>query len=266
MIQTSFVATRRTSLLAMLGFAVTGCGGGAPRESAMGTQQLKSIVSHSNGNTYPLHIYLPYLPPDSDATLATLPVIYLLDGESRFQALLVSVWSSNIPAIIVGIGSEIRRNTDYVPPNSCTSGGGGQGAFLDFIRLELTPYIEANVGGDPQRRILLGHSHGGSFVLYALFAQPAANHHFSAYLAADASIECMSGTVYGWESDYAAVNTSLPVRLHLSYSAIVDNGPFAARVQSRSYSGLAMAAKLYSGGHLGMIPAAFADGVAFALA
>jgi enterochelin esterase-like enzyme len=264
MIQASFVASRRTSILTMLGFALTGCGGGGSgTRPPIGTQQIRSIVSHSNGSSYPLSIYLP---PDSEGALDTLPVIYLLDGESRFQALLALIWSSNSRVIIVGIGNESRRNTDYVPANSCTSGGGGQGAFLDFIRLELTPDIEANVGGDPQRRILLGHSHGGSFVLYALFAQLAANHHFSAYLAADASIECMSGTVYGWESGYAAVNASLPVRLHLSYSAVVDNGPFAARVQSRSYSGLAMAAKSYDGGHLGMIPAAFAEGVAFALA
>ena len=85
-------------------------------------------------------------------------------------------------------------------------------------------------------------------MLYALFAQLRPRTTISAPISAagTASIECMSGTVYGWESDYAAVNTSLPVRLHLSYSAVVDNGPFAAQVQSRSYSGLAMAAKLYT--------------------
>jgi hypothetical protein len=37
-------------------------------------------------------------------------------------------------------------------------------------------------------------------------------------------------------------------------------------VQRRAYTGLAMATRFYAGGHLGMIPAAFGDAIAFALA
>jgi hypothetical protein len=158
------------------------------------------------------------------------------------------------------------RSRDYVPANSCTSGGGGQGAYLDFIRFQLAPSIETNFGGDPRRRILLGHSHGGSFVLYALFAETPTTRHFAAYLASDASIDCMSGTVYGWEENYAIVYPMLPARLHVSYGANVANQAFAQRVQGRDYTDLAMAAKAYSGGHIGMIPAAFTDAIAFALA
>jgi len=61
---------------------------------------------------------------------------------------------------IRSISSNINGNTYplniYLPPasagprsslpvNSCSLNGGGQGAFLDFVRRELTPYIEANV-------------------------------------------------------------------------------------------------------------------------
>ena len=133
-----------------------------------------------------------------------MPVIYLLDGDSRFAAVVDIVERTQARVVIVGIGNEALRGRDYVPANICTPGGGGQGAYLDFIRLDLIPFVETTFGGDPQRRILLGHSHGGSFVLYALFNEAPAGRHFAAYLASDASIDCMSGTVYGWESDYAA--------------------------------------------------------------
>jgi hypothetical protein len=265
MTDTAFTLTRRASLLGLVGFAVAGCGGGDSGTPVVmaGSVQTRTIASQSTGSSYPLNIYLP---PGNAADRATLPVVYLLDGEARFQAVVDLVEASHRLVIIVGIGNEALRGRDYVPANLCTPGGGGQGAYFDFLRLELTPYIEANVGGHPQRRILLGHSHGGSFVLYALFAQPAAGHHFMAYLASDSSIDCMSATVYGWDSAYAAANPSLPVRLHISYSANLANSDFSAKVASHHYVGLTMAAKSYDGGHIGMIPAAFGDALAFALA
>jgi enterochelin esterase-like enzyme len=258
------VVTRRTSIVALLGLA-TGCGGGGgdPGTPMAGTLQSKSIAAHSNGTTYPLNIYLP---PGGDAVRATASTVYLLDGDSRFQAVIDVVEARRANVIIVGIANEALRGRDYVPENICTTGGGGEAAYLDFIRAELISFIESTYGGDPARRILLGHSHGGSFVIYALFAETNANRHFSAYLASDASIDCMTATVYGWESAYAAANTSLPVRLHISYAANVGNTAFAQQIQSRHYTGLTLAAQFYVGGHIGMIPAAFADALAFALA
>ena len=258
--------SRRASLLALLGVALAGCGGGGSdgaASSLAGTVQATSLPARSNATVYPLNIYLP---PDLAAIRASVPVIYLLDGDSRFPAAVDVVERTQARVVVVGIANEAMRNRDYVPPNSCTPGGGGEGAYLDFIRSDLIPFIESSFGGDPQRRILLGHSHGGSFVLYALFNEAPARRLFASYLAADSSIDCMSGTVYGWESDYHAANPSLAVRLHISYSANTANQAFAQQVQGRAYTGLAMAAQFYSGGHIGMIPAAFSDAIAFALA
>src|SRR6185295_6548997 len=112
--------------------------------------------------------------------------------------------------MIVAIGNEALRARDYVPANICTPGGGGQAAFLQFIRTELVPFVDATYPANPQRRFLLGHSHGGSFVLYALFNEAPASRLFSAYLPSDSSIDCMSATVSSWESTYAAANTALP--------------------------------------------------------
>lgn len=76
----------------------------------------------------------------------------------------------------------------------------------------------------------------------------------------------MSATVHGWESAYAAANTALPVRLHVSYAANLGNVAFAQQVQGRRYTGLTLAAQFYAGGHIGMIPLAFTEALAFALA
>ena len=259
--------TRRSSIVALLGLVGAGCGGGGGSgggATAMaGTVQARAISSRSNSTSYPLNIYLP---PGGAAARATAPTVYLLDGESRFQAVVDIVEATQAQVIVVGIGNEALRARDYVPANSCTGGGGGQALYLEFLRLDLIPFMETTYGGHPQRRILLGHSHGGSFVLYALLDEPPAARLFAAYLASDSSIDCMSPTVYGWESSYAAANAALPVRLHVSHSANNGNVAFSQQVQSRQYAGLAMAAKAYGGGHIGMIPLAFSEALAFALA
>ena len=259
--------TRRSSLIALLGAFTAGCGGGGSGDGTAvamaGSVQTRTLAAQSKGTSYPLYVYLP---PGSIAIRANLPTVYLLDGESRFQTLVDIVEASHAQVMIVAIGNEALRARDYVPANICTAGGGGQGAFLQFIASELVPFVEATFASDPQRRILLGHSHGGSFVFYALFNEAPAGRHFSAYLASDASIDCLSAEAYGWEAAYAAANTALPVRLHVSYSANVGNVAFAQQIEGRHYAGLTMAGQLYGGGHTGMIPAAFADALAFALA
>ncbi|MBI5720313.1 MAG: hypothetical protein HZC37_21775 [Burkholderiales bacterium] len=169
--------------------------------------------------------------------------------------------------IIVGIGNNAARATDYVPPNSCTPEGGGHAAYLAFIRSELIPYIELAVGGSPARRALLGHSHGGSFVYYALFADAPGAHLFNAYLASDSSMGCMPSVVESWEAAYAASFAALPVRLHMSHTATNTlDAAFAQRIRDRRYTQLSAHEQAYGGTHTGIIPMAFADAVAFAIA
>ena len=169
--------------------------------------------------------------------------------------------------MIVAIGNEALRARDYVPANICTPGGGGQAApSCSSSGPSSFPSSKRPSASDPQRRILLGHSHGGSFVLYALFNEVPAGRLFASYLASDSSIDCMSATVSGWESAYAAANTALPVRLHVSYSANASgNVTLVQQVQSHHYTGLTLVAQIYGGGHIGMIPAAFTDALTFAL-
>jgi enterochelin esterase-like enzyme len=240
--------------------AAAGCGGGGESPGMEGSIEQTGIRSRINGFTYPLSIYLP---PASAGSRANLPIVYALDGDWWFTQLVTIAESTRARVIVVAIGNNANRAIDYVPPNSCTVNGGGQAAYFDFIRSELIPFVESTIGGDPKRRALLGHSHGGSFVYYALFAEAAADHQFSAYLASDASIWCMPSTVDGWEAGYAAANADLPVRVHVSHAGN-ENANFAQRIQDRRYPNLTLRAQAYSGGHTGMIPAAFTDALAFA--
>lgn len=259
----------RWLLLAGL-LALAGCGGGsgssdAPAAGGAQANGSGSITSNINGTTYPLRFHVP---PASAGAPHTLPVVYALDGESWFDTLVAISTNARNPFIVVAIGNAPQRSRDYVPANSCTSGGGGHEAFFQFIRTELIPLVERSVGGHPARRALLGHSHGGSFVVYALFAQAPGQHLFSAYLSSDASLSCMPTTVFGWEEAYAAAHGgNLPVRLHVSYATLGNfaaNQNYVLHLQQRPYGNLALAAQAYSGTHSGIVPMAYSDAMAFA--
>ena len=270
---------RAVSLGAALGLvlamavAMSGCGGGggagptdAPSGSSTSTVMGATIHSIHTDTTYPLCIYLPAA---SAGPRAKLPVIYVLDGESWFQTLAGIVEGAHAAVIIVAVQSAGQRNRDFVPDNTCTPHGGGQARFLDFLRRELVSYVESNVGGDPARRILFGHSHGGSFALYALFAEPPVGHTFRTVLASDASISCMPAAVLGWERAYATAFTALPVRLHLSCATqgnCAANLEFAPVLAARQHAGLVLQVQPYAGSHSGIVPQVLADGLAFALA
>lgn len=263
---------RRRLGLACLAWPLVGCGGGGggggpadPGPAEVGTRQSSSISSRLTGTQYPLSLYLP---PASAGPRSSLPVLYVLDGESWTDTMASLVEQSRTRVIIVGIHAAGQRGRDFVPANSCTPSGGGQALYFDFLRTELIPFIEGTVGGDPRQRILFGHSHGGSFVLYAMYAQAPGAHSFRGYLSVDASVSCMVNEAYGWDLAYAAGHTELPVRLHLScasggnYSA---NIAYGQAIEQHRYRSLAYRFQSFSGTHNGIVPQAFTEGLAFAL-
>lgn len=262
------LTTRRTSLLAIMSTLALGRNAASAVEPATqlnGRLEMQSITSKRNGSTYPLFVYLPPGAAADPAGRRLLPVVLMLDAESRFRTMVDIAELNAANVIVVGIGNEANRSHDYVPANTCTEDGGGEAAFFDFVRFELVPFVEAQVGGDPKQRALQGHSHGGSFALYAMFNEAPGLHHFSAYLAADPSVRCIGQPAYQWDRDYAARHRDLPVRLHLSY-ANKANEPFVKQIEDHHYAGLTMVSKWYPGGHNGMVQAAFTDALKFAFA
>lgn len=103
----------------------------------------------------------------SDAILKSDSVtfIYLTDGEYaafRLQQLEEKFRDSNADVIAVGIiNSDRKRDLLYV---------NGADLFLDFVTRELEPIIEKDYM--IKKRILFGHSFGGSFTIYAMISRP----------------------------------------------------------------------------------------------
>ncbi len=231
-----------------------------------GTRETRSISSRNTGTSYPLSIYLP---PASAGPRSGLPVMLVLDGENWFETLVTIAESTRNRVIIVAVHTAGMRSRDFVPVNSCTSSGGGHVAYFDFIRQELMPFVESRIGGDPSQRALFGHSHGGSFVLYAMFAEASGQQSFKTYLASDASVSCMPGPAADWEQLYAAAYRDLPVRLHLSYATLGNfyaNVAYADVIDKRHYGRLTFTSQVYNGTHSGIVPFVLADGMGFAFA
>jgi len=120
-----------------------------------------------------------YYPPGYDMTSSTYPVIYMLDGIDHFVhgSGIVHYLSINgqIPPMIVVALVNTDRTRDLSPTHTTgenwmtTSGGADK--FIDFLELELFPYIDTTYRTDPYR-ILMGHSLAGLFAVYSMATKP----------------------------------------------------------------------------------------------
>lgn len=112
------------------------------------------------------------------------PTVYLLDGGVTFP-LLSSYYhylriGEQLPELLlVGIsyGSDTfeggnYRASDFTAPAAERDWWGKAPVFQDMLADELMPMIEARYASDPERRVVLGHSLGGQFVLYSALTRP----------------------------------------------------------------------------------------------
>jgi predicted alpha/beta superfamily hydrolase len=121
------------------------------------------------------------------------PTIILLDGDIAFPMAWSVVrylqYGNYVPDVfIVGIGyggllsskTINHRERDYSISrlDSIKDSGGGE-KFLEFIKKELIPFLNTKYRIDSAKLTLSGHSLGGLFVLYTLFAEPEL---FSSYI------------------------------------------------------------------------------------
>src|SRR5690606_38467590 len=123
------------------------------------------------------------------------PVVYLLDGEDNFVpfvGMLKQYSEMNdtkiLPEMIVVGIPNIDFNSRMMDFTPTTEGNpeqyGGGDKFLEFIQVELFPYIEQNYAGSKNRTII-GHSFGGLAVMNALTTQ---QEMFTNYLLIDGSL------------------------------------------------------------------------------
>lgn len=237
---------------------------------------MRTLHSAATGRDYALYVYLPSRRDPDPAR--RYPVLYLLDAQWDFK-LLTSIqggllYDRYVPdVIIVGItnpGANARhdslRAVDYTPraePRNPGSGGGAR--FLQFLRTELIPFVEAEYPADPARRGLMGSSLGGLFTLYALFTEPSL---FSRYAAASPAVTYAGRGAFADEAAYAASHADLNARLFIAVGAEEPlAGPvqeMARAIRARNYPGLRMESRVIEGErHSGNKPEAFNRAVRF---
>ncbi len=182
------------------------------------------------------------LPRSYGLSDAKYPVLWVTDGSIMFEAAASTmgfIGGSDAPeVIVVAIGTPTdapmqdfvhQRTNDFLPkaklfdendpggriihrhlaalgvdPNMA---GGGAPRFLDFLIDELRPILarEYRFSDD---HCLFGHSFGGTFVGFSIFARPGG---FSKYICGSPAMWGGEKSIFQMEADYAASHDDLPI-------------------------------------------------------
>lgn len=173
--------THIPALLLAFAFLCLGCAAPA-RVEAPTPAALRGdyFAFHSAALGRTLHIHVA-LPEDYAAQERRYPTVYLTDGDSLFPLLapthMFLTYDEPVPpAILVGIAygsfdpnAGNLRHVDFTAP---APNAPGAEAFQRFLAEELIPEIERRYRADPARRVLVGQSRGGGFVLYSALTRP----------------------------------------------------------------------------------------------
>jgi predicted alpha/beta superfamily hydrolase len=231
----------------------------APANVTLMDTEVRQLKSTATGRSYDIYIRLP----DEYAkdTWKKYPVLYVLDGQWDFK-LLDSIYGGlyydkSVPEmIIVGITYSgdhpdygALRAMDYTPVEDLfIKGSGDAPKFHAFLKEQLLPFVEANYRADPDQRVLMGSSFGGTFSLYALFSEPTL---FSGYVIGSPIVTYGHKFAFRQEADYASNHQDLPVRVFLSVGELEDMArpvnEFMQILQDRNYPGLEMETRFIAG-------------------
>ena len=215
------------------------------------------------------------LPVGYDGCEQRCPVLVVLDGEWLFELARshVQFYSEffamgvELPKMIVVGIENVDRDRDYVPTPDPSdevqfSTAGEAGRFLEFLRDELFPFLEANYRAAPNRSVV-GWSFGGLCALYAAVAMPTL---FQAYL-------CMGPSAW-WDDDlvvkhFAQAAFDRPTRMVITLGSDEVDGPvydstkrLLSYLEANPIEGLAVTHLEFDGvGHGGGVPLAFSRGL-----
>ena len=281
-----------------------------PKQVSLIATEVHNMKSKVTGKNYEVSIGLPYAYNTDSLKITPFgkssskwPVIYVLDSMWFFD-MVMSIVRYMAPcgrtsdAIIVGIGypnkesleetwrsSYALRTHDLTPMRSeksekynsewlqCEVKTGGGNDFFKFIKQELIPLIDEEYRTDPSKRIIVGHSHGGSLALFAMFQEPKL---FSNYIASSPSVDFADNFMFNLESEYAKKHKSLPAQVFLSAgeleevtdddSTLTSMYRFAALLESRKYKGLSLKKQMFlDNNHCEVAALAFQTGLKLAL-
>lgn len=174
---------------------------------------------------------LIHLPTGYAQATGGYPVLYLLDGETRFLHTVGTLDSlardGHVPPMIVVGVTNTDRTRDLTPVHPEPAEGepdrvptaGGADRFLAFLTDELVPWVEGEYRTVPQR-MLFGHSLGGLFALHALVSRPEA---FDGYVAVSPSVQWAEGEIMPRLA--AFLERPLAERKHLYLTLADEGGP-----------------------------------------
>jgi predicted alpha/beta superfamily hydrolase len=210
---------------------------------------------------------------------APLPVIYITDGNGNFPLLYIMhqqlVDDGYLPpALLVGVdfpfdewsAYEALRARDFTPTilpenspyaNYFSAGTGGASAFLQFLGEELKPVINSKYDTVADDAMLIGHSLGGLFALYALFERPDL---FQRYVVGSPAIWYDNNVILKNTEAFVSVNSDLPAHVFIGSGGNEDGldivvQELADTLMGYQYPSLNMTTRVFEGEtHLSMIP------------
>ncbi|MGN6149113.1 MAG: alpha/beta hydrolase, partial [Rhizomicrobium sp.] len=164
--------------------------------------------------------------------------IYLLDADYAFplaQEMLRHATDRGQlkEAIIVGLAypgadSDLgvyfqTRTRDYTPlyDPAEQKDSGGADAFLNLLRTEILPYIDANFRTQPNDRMIVGHSFGGLLATYAMLSAPGLFQHF---LVVSPSLWYGNSMMFTLAANYAEKHKQLPANVFYAIGSF-ENRP-----------------------------------------
>lgn len=196
-----------------------------------------SMYSKSVADSFSVFVNLPndYKHEQRDK----YPVVYLLDANLYFDiiATIVNKYSEvglSPSVILVGIGykdfptmDSLRSRDNTYPvaiPEYEMTVSGGANQFLSFINNELIPHIDKEYKTDTSKRVLIGHSLGGYFVVYTLLQDLLiGSSRFNSYIAASPSIHYNNyyilNQLKALSTDY---NKSKKIKAYITYGGQED--------------------------------------------
>lgn len=146
--------------------------------------------------------------------------VYVLDGEWSFPLVssyhdYLSRWG-RIPKVVVTGVRNVDRNRDYLfAGDKNFPGSGGAANFSEFLKNEWAPLVEEKFNGSG-KRVLIGHSFGGSYTLYSLMTDPG---FFDAYIAIGSSTWVSGRALFGLADEF--LKTSIDKNIFL-YMAVAE--------------------------------------------
>lgn len=240
-----------------------------------------TIESTILNRKYDLYVKLPNDYFRDENRSKRYPVLYLNDGPYTFKvAAGVTHFSSMDKAIVVGISfahgenGQFSRVRDLTPEEDKSwkkYETGGAPKYLKFIEGEVFSFIEKKYRTDVSKRILSGHSLGGSFGAWVLVTKPEL---FSGYILTSPSLWFKDDLIFELEERYARNNASLNATVFIATGALetIENGmrndmvdgheKFVKRLRSRKYKGIEVRDEVVVGtDHYSTFPVGLAKGL-----